>query len=158
MFFCLLLDMADADTTSSSDDNWFEPEDLTISTTDLLKQKQQQQQKEEENKFPKALKEAYKSMQNESIQNKSIQNNNNKEDDPSRMIINKDTGLGYDIDNLPIDITETPMLSLQKLRESSRKNLSDTKNKQNIGHDSKRDSQKGKYSKFFVKKFFSEKT
>lgn len=36
--------MADGETTSSSDDNWFEPEDLTISTTDLLKQTQKIQQ------------------------------------------------------------------------------------------------------------------
>eukprot|EP00486_Rosalina_sp_Unknown_P006969 CAMPEP_0201573816 /NCGR_PEP_ID=MMETSP0190_2-20130828/17877_1 /ASSEMBLY_ACC=CAM_ASM_000263 /TAXON_ID=37353 /ORGANISM="Rosalina sp." /LENGTH=116 /DNA_ID=CAMNT_0048001225 /DNA_START=24 /DNA_END=371 /DNA_ORIENTATION=+ len=36
--------MADPDATSSSDDNWFEPEDLTISTTNLLQHQHQPQQ------------------------------------------------------------------------------------------------------------------
>ena len=34
--------MAEVDVSSSSDDNWFEPEDITISTVNLLQQQQQQ--------------------------------------------------------------------------------------------------------------------
>ena len=122
--------------------------------------------------FPPALRQAYKLMQankkkeesnmnekNENENKNENDNDNNEEDiasktkNPHRLIKDKDTGLVYDIDNLPIHTTETPMLSLQKLKSAtSQKNKN---NKQNDHH--KKDSHKGKYSKFFVKNFFLKK-
>ena len=93
------------------------------------------------------------------INGHSHSNGSQLQDDTTTIIL-KDTpnapnAIQYDIDNLPIQTVEKPILSLKKLREST-KDLEALKDEPDPST-SKKKGTAGKYSNFFVKNFFLKK-